>query len=299
MSARTVLDLVRAATDYLTRQGVETSRLDAEVLLADLLGVRRLDLYVRFDMPLDETAKNAFRERLMQRGKGRPVSHIVGYREFYGRRFAVGPAVLTPRPETELLIDEALAFLKSRRRSDPAAPAPRVLELGVGSGAVLATMAAEIGEGRFVGVEISPEAIVVARKNIAAAAPTADVDVRAGDLFAPVRDEAPFDLIVPNPPYVTDAEWSTLTKDVREFDPALALRSGEDPVAFHRRILSGAEGLLSEKGRIVLEGGSGLPEFLAEAARSSPNLRGRLVRDLADLPRILVFDRPSAGLEGA
>ncbi len=291
MSARTVLDLVRAATDYLLRQSVETPRLDAEVLLADLLGVRRLDLYVRFDMPLDDGAKNAFRERLMQRGKGRPVSHIVGYREFYGRRFAVGPAVLTPRPESELLVDEALAFLKSRREADPASPRPKVLELGVGSGAVLATIAAEAGDGRYFGVEISPEAVAVARKNIASAAPTAEVDLREGDLFGPVKEESTFDLIVSNPPYVTDAEWSTLAKDVREFDPAVALRSGADPVAFHRRILAEAPGFLAENGRIVLEGGSGLPEFLAESGRLAPAFTGRLIRDLADLPRILVFDR--------
>jgi release factor glutamine methyltransferase len=296
-----VLELVRAATEYLGRHGVESPRLDAEVLLADLLKVRRLDLYVRFDMPLDQAAKDAYRTRLVERARGRPVSRIVGYREFYGRRVEVEASVLSPRPETELLADEGLAFLRKRRASDPDRRL-RILEIGVGSGALLATLAAEFPAADYCGVDLSPEAVAVARRNCVLLAPETPCDLRVGDLYAPFRGAAPFDLIVSNPPYVSDAEWAELPREVRDYDPALALRSGADPVRFFARLLDESAGMLAENGLLAVEGGAGLPEFLARRTGPSAPWSGRLAKDLAGLPRVLVFeparpaaDQPAAG----
>lgn len=292
--ARTVLELVRAATEYLARHGVESPRLDAEVLLADQLALRRLDLYVRFDMPLSDADKDRFRARLVERARGVPCARLVGYREFYGRKFRVERRVLIPRPETELLVDAALERLKAWRAERGPEFRARVLELGVGSGCVLATLAAEAPGHLWFGGDVSSEALLAARENAAAAAPGETIDLREGDIFAPFLGEAPFDLVVSNPPYVADDEWAGLSREVREHDPATALRSGPDPVAFLRRIAKEGVPLCAGKARIVLEGGTGLPAFLAESRTLFPTIAWGLRNDLAGAPRVIVADLPPA-----
>jgi release factor glutamine methyltransferase len=143
---------------------------------------------------------------------------------------------------------------------------------------------------RWFGGDVSPEALLATRENSAAAAPGEALDLRLGDLFAPFRDEAPFDLVVSNPPYVADDEWAGLAREVREHDPAVALRSGADPVSFLRRIASEGVPLCAGKARIALEGGSGLPAFLAEAQSRFPDAAWSLRHDLAGLPRVVVAD---------
>lgn len=288
--ARTVLDLVRASTDYLARHGVASPRLDAETLFADLVGASRLDLYVRFDMPVDDATRDRYRERIVARARGAPTSHVLGRREFYGRSFKVDRRALAPRPETEHLVDAGLEFLRARRDVPGAGARPRVLEIGVGSGCVVASLAAEFPDAAYVGVDVSEDALRLAAENVAVVAPGADVALRRGDLFDACGADERFDLVVSNPPYVADDEWDDLPREVRDFDPPLALRSGPDPTSFLTRISDAAPPHLAATARIALEGGAGLAAFAEGRRARFPGAAVRVANDLARRPRVVVID---------
>jgi release factor glutamine methyltransferase len=239
-------------------------------------------------MPVEAATKDAYRARLMERAAGRPTSRIVGYREFYGRRFSVDANVLSPRPETEILVDLGLEFLRAFEKSGRGRA--RVLEIGVGSGCVIGSLAAEAPEHDYFGGDVSEAALAVAKRNVAAVAPKVAVSLRRGDLFAPFEGDAPFDLVVSNPPYVSDDEWPGLAKEVSEHDPELALRSGADPTAMLERLAAGAASRTAPDARLALEGGSGLREWRERSAGLAAWRTIRVLDDLAGRPRVVVAD---------
>lgn len=288
--------LLAAASGYLAPRGAEAPNLDAELLLARVLGCSRLDLLLRHDMPVGEEARSAFRELVRRRGAGEPAAYILGGKEFYGLNIRVDPRCLVPRPETEHLVDATLEVL---RRVD--AERPRVVEVGVGSGCVLAALAKGFPAARYAGVEISPEALEVARENIGRLAPGADVDLRAGSCLEPVRDLAPLDVVVANPPYVSEGEMAALPRTVRDHEPRVALCAGPDPLALHRRILQEAWELLAPEAWVLLElperGAEALTAFCCERLGAGAGLR--VGPDLAGIPRVFTLHRRREGARGA
>jgi release factor glutamine methyltransferase len=238
----TLIDVLRLSTTYLGDHGSNSARLDSELLCAQALGLGRLDLYLQFDRPLDEHELTAIRELVRRRGKGEPVAYITGSREFYGRSYTVTPDVLVPRPETETLVERALAVLRacvdeptrvdrSVGDDEPASvdastripKSARVADLGTGSGCIAITLAAETLGIEMVATDLSPSALEVARAN----ARRLDTAVTFVECSWADGLSGHFDLIVSNPPYVTTDELESVDRDVRDFEPHTALLGGD------------------------------------------------------------------------
>lgn len=235
----TSLELVSWTADYFRRHGVPQPRLDAEVLLAFVLGVSRLDLYVHFERPVPGSERERYRELVRTRAQQRvPVAYLTGEREFWSQRFRVSPAVLVPRPETELVVEVGRALAPRR-----------VAEVGAGSGAITGALACELPDASFVAVDCSSEALEIAAENLARLGVAERVELRCGDGMAPL--EGHFDLLVSNPPYVPTAQLEALEPEVRH-EPRVALDGGPDGLDFVRRLARGAPELL-RPGHLVLE----------------------------------------------
>ena len=203
----TIGGLLQWTEQFLAQKGVESPRLDAQILLAHALGCDRIHLYTRFDEPADDNVRTGFRDLVRRRVEGCPVAYLVGRKEFYKLTFEVTPAVLIPRPATESLVLAALERLK------PLA-APRVLDLGTGSGCIAVSVARQHAGAAVVAVDASADALAVARRNAERHGVAGRIDFRAGDLFAPVAGET-FDLIVSNPPYIPTRELEVKCQDER------------------------------------------------------------------------------------
>lgn len=271
------------AKDFHAR-GIESSRLDAELLVAHALGLRRLDLYLRFDQPLVGDELTAVRALVERRRRLEPVAYILGTREFYGRSFAVDRRVLIPRPETEGVIEAALALL----------PAPadgvtlRALDLCTGSGCIAITLAAERPDLTVDAVELSEAAAAVARANAERLGVADRVRVLVGSLYKPLAPDARYAVIVSNPPYIPTAEVETLMPDVSEYEPRLALDGGDDGAAVLRPLFAGAPRHLAAGAAAVVEIGYGQAALAQSIARAAgfTDVSARL--DLARIERVVV-----------
>jgi release factor glutamine methyltransferase len=276
--AWTTLEVLAWTTQRFTEAGIAAARLEAQILLAHVLGCSRVQLYTGFDKPLGEVELASYRGLIKRRLAGESVSYLVGETEFWGMPFHVGPSVLVPRPDTETVIEVARVA-----RPDRAAPC-RILDLCTGSGVIAVSLAREYPAAQVVATEISPEAAALARKNAARNAVAERVDVREGDLFGPVRGER-FDLIAANPPYIATAVIATLAAEVRR-EPVIALDGGADGLAFIDRICADAREHLLPGGALIVEHGYDQ----ADAVRSRFAAAGftgiALVHDLGKNPRV-------------
>ena len=310
----TVKDVLLWTTSRFEERGLQTPRLDAEVLTAHALGVPRLQLYVQFDRPLLPEELASIRELVKRRQAGESVAYVVGKKEFWGLELVVDARVLVPRPDTETLVDEALTRVgrvpraRPRRLADakaettspetapePAAdvpaprPAPRIADVGTGSGAIAIALAKERPDAAVFAVDVSPDALAVARAN--AERLGAAVTFLEGDLAAPLAPYAPFDLIVANLPYVRAADIAGLAPEVRA-EPALALDGGADGLALVRRLVAAAPALLAPGGALVLEIGAGQAAETARLCAAAGLGDVRLARDLGQIERVVSAVRP-------
>jgi release factor glutamine methyltransferase len=280
----TVRRVLAWTTQHFEKQGVDAPRLTSEMLLAHLLSTSRVRLYTELDRPLERAELTSYRQLIERRIAGEPAAYLTGKREFYGRTFRVDPRVLIPRPETELLVESVLRAL-------PRETEVRLLDLCTGSGCIAVSLAAERPAARVIATDLSDEACAVARGNAEQLGVSARVEVRAGELFAPVGAEAPFDVVVSNPPYVARADLPTLSREVRR-EPALALDGGEDGLEVIRRILAGAQHHLVPGGLLALEigetQGSQVRSLLEGAGYGSVTVE----RDLARHDRLAFGTRP-------
>jgi release factor glutamine methyltransferase len=270
----TPLRLLAWSQEFFAKRGVDAPRLTAEVLLAHALSCDRVRLYLDFDKPLGEPELARYRGLVRRRAEGEPTAYLVGRREFFGRPFRVDPRVLVPRPETELLVEAALAALPEGGRA---------LDLGTGSGCVAISLALGRGRARVVATDVSEDALAVAREN--AAALGAVVELATGDLWSAVHGAEPFDVIVSNPPYVPARELAGLPREVRR-EPCIALDGGEDGLAVLRRIVEGAPARLRPGGSLCLEMHESHVEALPALCRAAGFARAEARRDLAGLPRL-------------
>ncbi|HJM57003.1 MAG TPA: peptide chain release factor N(5)-glutamine methyltransferase [Planctomycetota bacterium] len=278
---RNVGEMLERARAFLERKGVEEARLDADLLVAHALEVDRLHLLLRLEEPVAEEELVRARSLLQRRAATEPVAYITGAREFYGRSFGVCSGVLIPRPETELIVDLARDHLADREQ------APRILDIGTGSGCLAITLALEVSSATVHAVDVSGEALEVARAN--ATSLDAEVTWLEQDGLQAAGDGAPWDLIVCNPPYVNPAERESLAPEVRDHEPAGALFAPEDDVHYWVRSLAqGARGWLRSGGLMLVELGHEQGPAALELGRQA-DPEARVEQDLAGIPRVLVL----------
>lgn len=275
--------LLQWTTDYLKRHGSDSPRLDAEVLLAEALGCKRIELYTAFDQEPKEDVRAAFRELVRRRSEGTPVAYLVGRREFYSLTFRVTPDVLIPRPETEFLVI-ALLDVARQRQADQVT----VCDVGTGSGIVAVTAAKHLPNARITAVDISPAALEVARGNAETHGVLDRIEFLQSDLFAAISPERRFDFVVSNPPYVSEAEMEALAPDVRDHEPRLALLAGPIGTEVIQTLVSQAAERLNPGGYLLMEISpmihDAVQSLLAADARFEP---GPTIKDLARLPRVV------------
>ncbi len=281
----TVRALLNWTTDFLAKKAIENPRGDAQLLLGHVLGYSKTDLAVNFDEQPAEADRNRFKELIHRRVAGWPVAYLVGSRGFYLLDFEVNPSVLIPRPDTETLVAEALTFLKPNT-------APTVLDLGTGSGCIAVSIAHQKKDAHITAVDVSPDALAMAKRNASKHGVADRITFLQGDLFGPVPAGATFDLIVSNPPYIAHAEFATLQAEVRDHEPRVALDGGADGLDFYRRIAAGVGPFLKPGGKLLLEIGSTQDEAVRALFGARPELElGPTLKDMGKLHRVVTARR--------
>ncbi|MDB4949461.1 MAG: Release factor glutamine methyltransferase [Gemmatimonadetes bacterium] len=279
----TVVEMIRWTTGWLQGKGFHNARLNAEMLLAGVLRLKRLDLYLQFDRPLRAEEVAEFKARLLRRAKREPLQYIEGIAHFRHLVLRVDARVLIPRPETEVLVDAVLAWARGREALSAA-------DVGTGSGAIALALATEGPFARVVATDVEPGALDVARANHALAAPDAPIEFRLGESYGPLDGDR-FDVVVSNPPYVGLDERDALDPEVRDWEPARALFAGADGLEVVRGLVSGACGVLRPGGLLALEVGAAQTEAVAEMVRAVPQfLEPAVLRDLSGRERIVTAE---------
>jgi release factor glutamine methyltransferase len=265
----------------LRNEGVESPRLDAELILAHLLGVNRAAVLARPDRRLTPKELTQFRDLINRRGAREPLAYVVGQREFYGLEFAVTRHVLVPRPETELLVERALWL--ARRLP----PVLGIADVGAGSGAIAVTLAVHLPQATIYALDESEEALAVTAQNARRHDVYGRLRCLRGDLLEPLAGRQ-VRLITANLPYVTTAEWEQLAPEIRDYEPRAALDGGADGLSLIHRLLATAGGYLADGGALLLEIGAGQGPAVSRLARTSfPLAAVNLHQDYAGLDRIL------------
>jgi len=313
----TVLEAIQRSTEFLTKKGVESPRLQAGLLLAHLLKQPRMRLYLEFERVLTPVEVDGFRELIRRRGQREPLQHIVGSTSFCGLEIAVNRDVLIPRPETELLAERGWTFLNqlSTLRSSVHPPQfcyggratedgstinhqpSTAMDFGTGSGCLAIALAFKCPAAEVYAVDISPEALALARLNAARHGLAERIRFLQGDGFAAAPEGARFDLIISNPPYIPSGEIASLQPEVRDYDPHGALDGGADGLDYGRRLAAECGPFLKPEGRMMLEFGDGQAEGLREILQQQMWIVEAIEADYTHRPRIMVARRSNSTAE--
>jgi len=283
----TIRKVLTWASDDLRTRESDTPRLDAELLLANVLGINRIGLITDADRPLAKEELARYRELHKRRRSGEPVAYLLGVREFYGRPFRVDKRVLVPRPDTEILVEVALHRMRARSLS------ARVLDLCTGSGCVALSLAKERPTWSVLGTDISEDALVVARDNAARLGALPRAAFTCSDLFAGIAPGARFDLITANPPYIPDGDKSSLAQTIVGFEPLVALFGGDDGLVFAKRIIAEAPPFMAPGAVLAMEIGAGQAQEVASVFRERGFDEVDIRKDYGSIERVVSGLRPS------
>jgi release factor glutamine methyltransferase len=314
-TAWTILELLRWTTDYFRDKGVSEPRASAEVLLAYTLDLSRLDLYLRYDQPLNAAELARFKALVVRRRNGEPVGYLTGHREFWSLDFQVTPAVLIPRPETETLVAAAVEvasllggggegriappLMENSPEPPPHTPygenvgaglkpASWGIEIGVGSGAVIVALAKELPEMHWIGADISAAALEVAQDNARRHGVLERVHLLKCDLLSAFKPQLSFDVLVANLPYVPQPEWEQLPRDIKDFEPRQALLAGKDGLDLIRPLVRQAHQYIKAGGWVLLEVGDRQAEKVEELMQQSGAYdRVESIKDFSGIKRVV------------
>jgi release factor glutamine methyltransferase len=304
----TVIEAIRKSAEFLAKKGVESPRLQTELLLAHLLKLPRMKLYLNFELGLSPAETDALREFVKRRGQREPLQHIIGSTSFCGLEIAVNRHALVPRPETELLAESGWDFLVSRHSSLATA-----LDFGTGTGCIAIALAAKCPSAKITATDISVDALALAKQNAARNNVAERIEFVQGDGFAAFQSEGrvarvpnlsaetkigdscnsslrkwEFDLIISNPPYIPSDEIATLEPEVRDYDPRAALDGGADGLDFYRKLASEAKPFLKPDGKIMLEFGDGQAEAVKAIFENEKWIVEAVKEDYSHRARILI-----------
>jgi release factor glutamine methyltransferase len=282
----TVLEVIQRSTDFLSKKGVESPRLQIELLLAHALAIPRLNLYLDFTRTLSEAELKAVREMVKRRGNREPLQHIIGSTSFCGLEIKVTPEVLIPRPETELLAENAYEFLD--HLGSPERGPVSFLDLGTGTGCLAVTIAVKCPRARGHAVDISAEALAVARENAERHGVSNRIQFCPSDRFSAVPPGLRVSLIASNPPYIPTGEIAALSPEVRDHDPREALDGGPDGLTFYRHLAEEAGPFLESGGKLMMEFGDGQADKIHSILAAQGWVIQEVKPDYTGRPRILI-----------
>ena len=279
----TVLEAIQKSTEFLAKKGVESPRLQTELLLAHLLKMPRMKLYLNFDRVLLPAETDSLRELIRRRGLREPLQHITGSTSFCGYEIAVSRHALIPRPETELLAELGWKFLTTRHSSLATA-----LDFGTGTGCIAIALAAKCPNTKITALDLSVDALALAKQNALQNQVAERIEFLRGDGFAALAGNTQFDLLISNPPYIASAEIETLDPEVKDFDPRGALDGGADGLDFYRRLAAEAKPFLKPDGKIMLEFGDGQTDAIKKIFENEKWIVEAVQDDYSQRARILI-----------
>jgi release factor glutamine methyltransferase len=277
-----ILDVINKTTPFFEKQGMESPRLNIELLLAHVLRKKRLALYMEFERELEEATLERLREMVKRRAAGEPLQYITGETEFCGLKFAVDKRVLIPRPETELLVETVL-----RQITNHQSPIT-IVDVGTGSGCIAVALALKLTGAEVVAIDASDDALAVARANANRHDLEKKIRFLEGDLLEALPSSSRVDVIVSNPPYIASGDWAGLPKEVRDFEPVRALVAGEDGLEIFRRLAMTAGRVLTPNGFVALELGAGQRPAVEELFGKENFAVTHVVKDLQGHERVIV-----------
>jgi release factor glutamine methyltransferase len=279
----TVLEGIQKSAEFLAKKAVDSPRLQAELLLAQVVQMPRMKLYLNFERALSPTETNQLREMVQRRGKREPLQHILGSTSFCGLEIAVNRHVLIPRPETELLAETGWNFL-SCTQSQP----PTALDFGTGSGCIAIALAVKCPSAKIHAIDVSQEALTLAGANAEHHQVTGRIQLEESNGLTTFDRSLRFDLVISNPPYIPSAEINSLEPEVRDYDPRQALDGGADGLDFYRKLAVEAPAHLQPGGKIMLEFGEGQAESIKEIFEKQKWIVEAIIEDYTRRPRILI-----------
>lgn len=280
-----LLEVIQRSTDFLAKKGVDSPRLQVELLLAHVLQLPRLKLYLDFEREIAGHDLDLIRDLVQRRALREPLQHILGSASFCGLEIKVNRNVLVPRPETELLAEAGWLFLRTLGHP------PRALDIGTGSGCIAIALASNCSSASVMTVDVSEAALAVARENAALNNVVSRVQFAVSDLFGEIPKTSRFDLLISNPPYIPGQEIAALEPEVREFDPRVALDGGADGLDFYRRLSRESPDFLAPGGRMMLEFGDGQDAAIAKLFVEQKWIVEAVKPDYSGRPRILIARR--------
>ncbi len=284
----TCLETLNQAVEKFRSEGIDRPRTNAELLLGAVLSVKKIDLYLNRDRILTTEETERFYRFVQERLSGKPVQYIIGSTEFFGLELKVNPNVLIPRPETETLVEVVLEHLTGVAQ-------PRIVDVGTGSGAIAISLAKNLGGSFVFATDISTGALAVAKENASRHKVESQIEFVSGDLLDPLVDRnigGTIDCVVSNPPYVSRDEFDDLPKEVRDFEPIVALKTDEEGTLCHRNIVEKSLDFLREGGILALEVGSGQAGEVADLIRNQRGFdKAETKRDLGGRDRIVLARR--------
>ena len=281
-SVWTIMKILNWTKQYFEAKGVENPRLDAEVLLCAVLKCQRITLYVDFERPLSEEELATYREYVRRRGNFEPLAYILGERAFMRNTFKVNKATLVPRPETELLVESLLRIAPLLKREGDV----KILDIGTGSGAIIVSLLDYLPNAKGVGVDISVDALIVAKENSEKIGVTGRIGFVRSDVFSKLPLEKKFDIIVSNPPYIPAGDIAGLDKDVQQ-EPRGALDGGADGLDFYRRITAEAMDHMAEEGVLAFEIGIGQAAAVQQLCLDAGFVKTAVRKDYAGIERMV------------
>lgn len=282
----TVLEVIQKSAEFLAKKGVDSPRLQTELLLAHVLKMPRMKLYLNFARQLTEPETDTLRELILRRGQREPVQHILGSTSFCGFEMSVNRDVLVPRPETELLAELAWQFLSTLNHQPATA-----FDFGTGSGCLAIALAVKCAAAHVVAADISPAALALAKQNAVRHVVSDRIEFHCGAGFAALPADARFDLIISNPPYIPSGEIESLQPEVRDFDPRAALDGGPDGLSFYRLIAEQGAPFLKPHAKIMLELGDEQAEAALEIFEAQKWIVEAIKQDYTQRSRILIARR--------
>jgi release factor glutamine methyltransferase len=287
----TVLEVIQRSSEFLAKKGVDSPRLQSELLLAHVLKLPRMQLYLNFDRALSVAELESLRELIKRRSQREPLQHITGSTSFCGLELTVNRHVLIPRPETELLAEQGWNFLNGVTKQ--VSGKATALDFGTGSGCLAIALAVNCPAAQIAALDVSAETLQVARHNATQHKVTDRIEFFLGDGFAALPSGRRFELIVGNPPYIPTAEIDSLELEVRAHDPVVALDGGPDGLAVYRRLAIETAAFLDPAGKIMLEFGDGQEEAVREVFESQNWIVENILSDYNQRSRILIARRDS------